>query len=1151
MTIREPPNGRVFPQFITHVPSKRQSAVYPSSPSWTDNQRTKSTMDITAATNARFPHIKDLQGKANASVRNIEPRLPLRTLLSIAQQSTGQVGTDVSFKRPDRAYVEYLVSSEVLLNIIPKHKDFPALSSDRGDWHKIYKALRKQNATQHEMLKQIYDVIVEDNIKSGARPSDQYSSRRSSNYSETDQLSNGNQRPLSMPDTPSTSSRVADELFLPSSQKPGQNSGLYQPQPQTASTPQKDRPVVHPKPPGLQAGSRSRGSSPRPKNEDALAERFSQLRVQRKNVPAGPVEGQYHMANNTFVEAPSPTEYTPSSSEDSSFPAYVPSQSGGPPSSGKPSGPRDMQPPTYPPPPKLPPPPPKIPLNLVTETKLPRAPSPAYNPSKNVGVTDMPTLSRKPSIIGTDSRSPQSVKRFSAQLSSVNSYSHSTRSSVSFEEGPLAHSLSAEIRHRTLIAAPELYERLQTSSVLLIDARSREEYDQGHIFASSIMCVEPLGLRAGLSAEELEERLVISPEVELSLFERRDEFDLVVYYDRKTSSTGFLTGPPAGTEADALRALHDTLYEFNAYKPLQRPPVMLKGGLVAWAELVGPQALVTSNTAASRGSRMVSRKPGRPIGRVPMASANSSLEVRKRRLRDQKPLNPDEEKSWLETASREEVDPADYRHAQSDGDTDSNSDEPISPFIHTYEDFLRRFPEVPPVQQSMMVSLPPPPPRSRQPLPPPPPRSLPGVPSRPPPAVPRPSYSGVSDRDSTPFSPTSRQSSSAQHPLYTSRSISHYLKLPRTGLINFSVTCYMNATIQCLLATIPLSHYFLDNKWKDQTQKNWKGSNGIMPGIYANLIRSLWKDDVQAIRPSSLRSFCARLNKEWGVDRQQDAKEFFDFLVDCLHEDLNENWNRTPLRPLTSKEEMERERMAMQKVSTIEWRRYSHREKSWISDLFAGQHASRLRCTTCHNTSTTYEAFYSISVEIPRLPGKRPWDIHDCLRSYCKEERLSGDEVWKCPHCKCEREATKQITITRAPKVLVVHFKRFEMQKGQSAKKVHTPIGFPLFGLNMEPYMIPRSSREERDHSGTDEANGDAATTPPYLYDAYAVMRHLGTSGNGGHYISLVRDAARGNIWRKFDDEKVTDFDPNKLKPDHRLQNEQAYLVFYGRAVAR
>lgn len=56
------------------------------------------------------------------------------------------MGTDVSFKRPDRAYVEYLVSSELLLNIIPKHKDFPDLNGGRGDWQQIYKSLRKVSA---------------------------------------------------------------------------------------------------------------------------------------------------------------------------------------------------------------------------------------------------------------------------------------------------------------------------------------------------------------------------------------------------------------------------------------------------------------------------------------------------------------------------------------------------------------------------------------------------------------------------------------------------------------------------------------------------------------------------------------------------------------------------------------------------------------------------------------------------------------------------------------------------------------------------------------------------------------------------------------------------------------------------------------------
>lgn len=65
----------------------------------------------------------------------------IRTLLSRAQQSVNQANTDVTFKRPDRAYVEYLISSEILLNFIPHHKDYPVLISDRGEWSQTYKSL--------------------------------------------------------------------------------------------------------------------------------------------------------------------------------------------------------------------------------------------------------------------------------------------------------------------------------------------------------------------------------------------------------------------------------------------------------------------------------------------------------------------------------------------------------------------------------------------------------------------------------------------------------------------------------------------------------------------------------------------------------------------------------------------------------------------------------------------------------------------------------------------------------------------------------------------------------------------------------------------------------------------------------------------------
>ncbi|KAI4287226.1 MAG: hypothetical protein L6R35_003518, partial [Caloplaca aegaea] len=1072
----------------------------------------------------RFPHIKDLQARADPG-QGLNPHTPIRTLLEQAQQSASQANASISFGKPDRAYIEYLRSSNILLEIIPRHKDYPMLKSDREGWRMTYTSLCKQNDKQHHMFKTIYDMIVEDNKKCGTKCAVQLPAENLSRDSN-DRLrpvANPSPRPLSMPPTPTSGLDITDELFLPPPPP-------YSSSPQSPPSALPSRPIIHPKPKALQGRPATITGAVNGGLTDALAERFTQLRMPRKDITTNPQQSGSATCNGTYVDIPSPTDY------------------------GKPAGPRGM-----PPPPNHPPPPPKIPLGLPVETALPRAPSPAYDPSKSV-TSPQSFTNRRGQVDGPLAH--QHIQTGSSKMNGLQAEAHSVRVlSGPPRSSPSSRPPSADYSAPTSINAERLFDILREHNILLIDVRSRQEFDFGHIFAKSIMCVEPVGLRSGLSAEELEETLVVSPPAELELFERRNEFEYVIYYDQHTASNSFLTGPPDRSTSFAMRALHDTIHEFNYYKPLQRPPLMLRGGLDAWVDLIGNGGLAQSKTAALIGStrqRGPVLKPGRPIGRVPVASHNSSLEVRRRRLREHTPLNPDEERSWLERARNEEVDSADYQHAQSDGDEEADrpAEEPPSPFVRSYEEFLQTFPEVSSIPQSMTVPLPPPPTRPAPAMP----LAMPSIPSRPPPAAPRPSYSGVSDRSASALSPISRRS--VQPPLYTSRTIMHYLKLPRTGLVNFGVTCYTNATIQCLLATIPLSQFFLDNRWRDFTVKNWKGSNGIMPEIYANLIRSLWKGDVQSVRPVTLRKLSARLNPEWGLDRQQDAKEYLDFLLDCLHEDLNQRWEKQPLAPLSLREEITRESMPIQEVSKIEWDRYSHRESSFISNLFAGQHASRLRCTTCKNTSTTYEAFYSISVEIPPpQPGAKKTttpapDIHDCLRSYCQEERLGADEMWKCPHCKCQRAATKQIIITRAPQFLVVHFKRFSAGRNEGPKKVHTPIDFPLHGLNIETYMAPpppssfsssnnnnnnNNNRKNQHHELLPTAADDAAVTPPFVYDAYAVMRHLGVSGTGGHYIGLVRDAARG-CWRKFDDDRVSDFDPHRLRSEQRLQNEQAYL---------
>ncbi|KAL4919891.1 hypothetical protein BDW62DRAFT_209343 [Aspergillus aurantiobrunneus] len=1023
----------------------------------------------------RLPNIKDLQDEAAAL--DVNESTSLHDLLTTAQDAITKFRGFADSDQLDKAYVQYVRASEVTINLIPHHPDYRAAANHVPGWHRQFSDLMMANTIKQQ--------IVENNLSSMTQPTGQFSAEA--------------RRPKSQ--------ILPAGTYLPTSQRGRQteagDSSTRMPSPSQFQTfDLQEQPNRYSAPP------------------DVLAQRLARLKATSptsNGVNSTPVSWGDSEQGHVENQSPRPSSYV------SHGPTHGSTLSS---PSRRPLGPRSMG--TGQGGPSLPP---KIPLN----TSLPRAPDPAYSPIFTVPSQPPPNPPRT---------STESFRPINPRYSHLAGSRHGSQSPNGFDDNPYrsltpngVHSVkipgsnTVDLPHRSTISAQELLDRLRRFNILLIDVRPRDDFDSGH----------PVALKENVSAEELEERLVVSPEHEQSLFERRNEFDMVVYYDQNTVSNSYLAGPPVGTTAPHLRALYDTLYEFNAYKPLKdgRPPTLLLGGLDAWIDLLGQQSLATSSTTAILASIQNKRpvsKPGRPLGRVPtMASANSSLEVRKRRLRKLEQLNPEELTEWLEKSKTEEIDAKEPEEDQQQAGT------PVSPFVRSYEDFLRRFPEPHAIQQSMVTTKHEPPVTPSYAVP------VPAAPSRPPPAVPRPSYSGVSDGRQI-QAPLQRQNSATKTALYTSNSLLNRLKLPRTGLANFGVTCYMNSTIQCLSATVLMSKFFIDDRFRFYVQKNWKGSQGVMPGLFANLIRSLWKNDVQVIMPTSFRNFCGRLNQEWCIDRQQDAKEFFDFVVDCLHEDLNVNWQRTPLRPLSFEEEMQRERMQVAKVSRIEWDRYCHREDSFISSLFAGQHASRLRCTTCKRTSTTYEAFYSISVEIPPS-GKG--DIYKCLRSYCQEEMLSGDEVWRCPCCKCERVATKQIIITRAPQILVVHFKRFSASKTQSARKIHTPVDFPLHGLRMDDFVFSQPRQTVANNAPSKGLQDTtSATEPPFTYDAYGVLRHLGSSMGSGHYISLVHDASR-QCWRKFDDGRATDFSPRDLSFKDRLQNEQAYIVFYERVPAK
>lgn len=806
----------------------------------------------------------------------------------------------------------------------------------------------------------------------------------------------------------------------------------------------------------------------------------------------------------------------------------------------------------------------KIPLHT-DFAAMPQEPKATYSPARNMQATgniDLPrrtprslvsTSSRKSSLVQTSSASayaPNGVNSSAEPGDYFPPLSRPTSNGVQLGQLPRRQSVNAQ---ETRIGAQRLYDYLERFNILLLDFRPRHEFDQGHIYHRSVICVDPIHITRGMSAEELLDRMVISPDIEQEMFMNRDKYDLIVYYDTRTQSETFLTRPANEHEAK-LKSLHEALFDFNEDKPLRRPPILLVGGLDAWSDLVGSQALATSDTASRPKQGGLQR---RPVG--------GQLRNPKRRLRDYNPLDEEEERKWRERARAESVVlppapvvPEEDEDALHDDGILEEDEAPYS----AIDDFNQRFPDAGQLEKFAFGPLQP-----KRDAPPPPPKlplanypqapavsMYPSVPARPVPAAPRRSYTGVSDRAGAQSLPATRSTSMV--PYIPAKYLSSSFKVPRTGLINFRFTCYMNATLQALSATKALSIYFMEQAFRNHLQReNWKGTKGIMPELYANVIQGLWKNDVSCIKPTSFRKFCGRQKKEWGDDTQeQDAKEFFDFLLDCLHEDLNIQWEKPTLRELTPQDEAKRERMPKAVVAQVEWHRYTHRNQSFPLTLFGGQYSSLLRFAVCGHTSTTHEAFFALSVEIPLHIRNRAITLDDCIRSFCQEERLDVDNGAKCDQCNERRDSTKQLTFTRAPQFLVIHFKRFNQLRNR-ATKIAAPIHFPLENFDLGPYMLPSPTASEADtiarEFGPDYLRPDPAMTGPYTYSAYAVIRHHGNTIESGHYTSLVRDLGRGS-WREFNDSTATDFEPGKGRwvGGNSLQNSEAYIVFYQRNVS-
>ena len=368
---------------------------------------------------------------------------------------------------------------------------------------------------------------------------------------------------------------------------------------------------------------------------------------------------------------------------------------------------------------------------------------------------------------------------------------------------------------------------------------------------------------------------------------------------------------------------------------------------------------------------------------------------------------------------------------------------------------------------------------------------------------------------------------------------------PMIGLENIGKTCYMNAALQCFNNTDILVNYFLNPNKKDFIENN--AINMINPDApqlskeFKKLIIHLWGDKPKSsYPPHQLKRVIGEIDPLFQNFEANDAKDFVNFLIMRLHEELNFVDNSFSNKSNLSLPEDNINPYNYKQVLNYYIYDFEMNLNSIISNIFYGTVQGEFECLNCKarlyqamqnvsNIKYSFQNYFFLNFPLEevrkfivsnqmlymnymnmRINPNLEVNLIDCFKYYFRDEYMNG----YCDSCGDNNaQILSRSKLFTIPTYLILLFNR-----GKGIQ-YNIKINFP-------------------EYLDTNEI----ALNPNGIYQLYGVVKHFGDSSASGHFTAYCRSPI-DNLWYFYNDHAVTLLNENEKYKISEIG--LTYILFY------